>query len=255
MSAKPNLARSQQAVSEMLDRLSEVYEPVAPQVLTDPMDEVFRGIMGRNGPGTENFPALKKVRKVFPTWLDLLNADKAPTPRQIEEAGLSSQKADKLMRALIAIYGETDESSLELLRKVPTNVAIRWMRIYTGLGERLALNVLCYSLGHPTFPVDPAIHRVSERLGLVPNESGINEAPERLRARVSRRDAYRFHVLIKLHGEAICQDPKPKCESCPVTDLCPWFKRGGPVPYLEINKKLKAIADALFSILEAESEK
>ncbi len=38
---------------------------------------------------------------------------------------------------------------------------------------------------------------------------------------VPRDDHYRFHMLLIQHGREICRAPRPRCQVCPMDDVCP----------------------------------
>lgn len=52
-------------------------------------------------------------------------------------------------------------------------------------------------------------------------EAMAEELPEKFEAR------QRAYLLLKRHGQEICKRTKPKCEICPVSGMCPFFKDNG----------------------------
>ncbi len=62
--------------------------------------------------------------------------------------------------------------------------------------------------------------RVSHRLKLsdAPTPEGVEQD---LMARVPERWRTRAHHWLILHGRYVCVARRPKCEVCPVADLCP----------------------------------
>ena len=71
-------------------------------------------------------------------------------------------------------------------------------------------------------PVDTHVHRVSQRLGLVPAKATADQAHALLEELVPPDDVYRVHMLLIRHGREICKAQRPRCPSCPVLQLCPY---------------------------------
>ena len=101
-----------------------------------------------------------------------------------------------------------------------------------GVGPKTAACVLLFSLGKPAFPVDTHVLRVSKRLGLLPTKTtmeqahGIFEAmldsagPGR-KAQWDADDMLALHLGLVRHGRETCAARRPRCEICPLLDLCP----------------------------------
>jgi endonuclease-3 len=90
-----------------------------------------------------------------------------------------------------------------------------------GVGRKTANVVLGNAFGKDEgFVVDTHVGRLSRRMGLT-RETDPVKVERDLNALVPRgRRTIGAHRLI-LHGRAICTARKPKCEICPVLDLCP----------------------------------
>src|SRR5205823_5494436 len=81
--------------------------------------------------------------------------------------------------------------------------------------------VLAFSLERPAIPVDTHVHRVAQRLGWLPPRTSAAAAHDVLDALVSPKLRVTMHVgLIRL-GRQICKPGRPRCEECPLQDLCP----------------------------------
>ena len=90
-----------------------------------------------------------------------------------------------------------------------------------GVGPKTASCVLAFSLGRPALPVDTHVHRVAARLGFFDGKVGAGRAHEIMERAVPPRLRVRMHVgLIRL-GRMICKPGRPRCEDCPLNDLCP----------------------------------
>ncbi|MBI1237992.1 MAG: endonuclease III [Alphaproteobacteria bacterium] len=88
-----------------------------------------------------------------------------------------------------------------------------------GVGRKTANVVLNAAFGEKTIAVDTHLFRVANRTGLAPGKTPI-EVETRLMARVPDAFLQHAHHWLILHGRYTCVARKPKCEICPVADLC-----------------------------------
>jgi endonuclease-3 len=75
-------------------------------------------------------------------------------------------------------------------------------------------------MGRPAFPVDTHVHRVTKRLGLIPDSTSREKAHGLLEELVPESLYYPFHVNVIHHGRTVCVARTPKCEACVLRDVC-----------------------------------
>jgi endonuclease-3 len=68
--------------------------------------------------------------------------------------------------------------------------------------------------------VDTHVRRVTRRLGFT-TENHSDRIEKDLMRLIPRRDWFAFAYVLIDHGRAVCKAPVPRCEACPVNDLCP----------------------------------
>jgi endonuclease-3 len=68
--------------------------------------------------------------------------------------------------------------------------------------------------------VDTHVKRIANRLKLT-TKSDPAKIEQDLMSIVPRKDWTVFPHLLILHGRQVCAARKPKCETCPISDLCP----------------------------------
>ena len=79
---------------------------------------------------------------------------------------------------------------------------------------------MAFAFGRETIQVDTHVHRVATRLGLVP-KTNAERAQRLLEELVPEELKTPMHVgLIRL-GREICKAGRPRCEDCPLFELCP----------------------------------
>ncbi|MBR9989526.1 MAG: endonuclease III [Gemmatimonadetes bacterium] len=90
-----------------------------------------------------------------------------------------------------------------------------------GVGRKTANVVLGNAFGmNEGIAVDTHVRRVSGRLGLTRHTEPEKIEPDLMK--LTPRDEWTdiSHLLI-YHGRAICKAPKPRCEDCMLSDICP----------------------------------
>jgi endonuclease-3 len=100
-----------------------------------------------------------------------------------------------------------------------------------GVGRKTANVVLNTAFGQPTLAVDTHVFRVAHRLDLAHGRTPLEVEMQLLQVVPDRFMRHAHHWLI-LHGRYICQARRPRCDACPVCDLCfsadKWFDCGPP---------------------------
>lgn len=128
----------------------------------------------------------------------------------IKTIGLFRNKAKNviaLSEALVAQHGgevPQDRASLEAL---------------PGVGRKTANVVLNCAFGEPTMAVDTHIFRLANRLSLAPGKTPL-EVEQKLLEVVPQKYLLNAHHWLILHGRYICKAQRPRCEDCPIADLC-----------------------------------
>ena len=129
----------------------------------------------------------------------------------ISSIGLFNTKAKNviaLSRILIEQYGGEVPLDREKLQGLP------------GVGRKTASVVLNELRIEPAIAVDTHVFRVSHRLGLADGKTP-DQVEAQLMAIVPQPYLTRAHHWLILHGRYVCVARRPKCDECPVADLCP----------------------------------
>lgn len=129
----------------------------------------------------------------------------------IASIGLFRSKAKNLAataRILVEQYGGEVPLEREALQSLP------------GVGRKTA-SVVLNELGvEPAIAVDTHVFRVAHRLGLARGKTP-DQVEHELMALIPDPWRTRAHHWLILHGRYTCVARRPKCEECPVADLCP----------------------------------
>lgn len=213
-----------EAIRDLVERLEARYGRPRHIARFDPMEELVSCILSQHTTDANSFPAFTRLRERYPEWQDVVDAGPEGVADAIRNAGLANQKSRSILGCLARIREELGDYSLEPLRKMPTLEARAWLMRLPGVGPKTASIVLCFAMGRETVPVDTHVYRVSRRLGLFDGTVNENQAHDVLLGMVPADLAYRFHTALIQHGRVICRAPTPRCEVCPVADLCRWYR-------------------------------
>ena len=69
--------------------------------------------------------------------------------------------------------------------------------------------------------VDTHVFRISNRMGLASEKKNRDRVERQLMEVIPKKEWTLFSHLLIHHGRAVCKAPTPKCDICPVEQLCP----------------------------------
>lgn len=136
----------------------------------------------------------------------------------IKTIGLYNTKANNILKTceiLIRQFNSKVPNTREALESLP------------GVGRKTANVILNSAFGHHTVAVDTHIFRVANRTGLAKGKTP-NSIEEQLLKIIPESYLKDAHHWLVLHGRYICVARKPKCEQCPISDLCDYYKLSRP---------------------------
>jgi endonuclease-3 len=156
--------------------------------------------------------------KKYRTPEDYLNVAESELADDIRPTGFFNQKAKAIRGAsqrLIEDFSGEVPKSMSELDTLP-GVARKTANIVQGNS---------YPEVHRTDPeagiaVDTHVRRVSQRLGFTTN-SDPDKVERDMMELIPRNDWFPFTYVLIEHGRQVCKAPTPRCEVCPVNDLCP----------------------------------
>lgn len=214
---------SAKMVARILSRLEARYFVPAWFARQDPLDELLSCILSQHTSDVNSWRAFARLREAFPTWEDVLAAPVESVAEAIRCGGLADSKAPRIQAVLRRIQEEHGRITLDSLAAMPDEEARVYLMSLPGVGPKTAAIVLCFALLRPVLPVDTHVFRVAWRLGLIEKKIGEAKAHDALQALIAPELVYRFHVALIMHGRQVCKAPTPRCEDCPLTDLCRYY--------------------------------
>lgn len=162
----------------------------------------------------------KATARLFPvanTPAAILALGEDELKEHIKTIGLFNTKAANLMRTctlLIEQHGGEVPRTREALEALP------------GVGRKTANVILNTAFSQPTMAVDTHIFRVANRTGLAPGKN-VRAVEDTLLKAVPAEFLLHAHHWLILLGRYTCVARKPRCEACPVSDLCEYPDKTG----------------------------
>src|SRR6056297_4043537 len=106
---------------------------------------------------------------------------------------------------------------------IPDNVTD--LQKLPGVGRKSANVIASVIYNKPAMAVDTHVFRVSERIGLTRNARNPLQAEKQLIENIPEELISRAHHWLILHGRYVCTARKPKCDQCPLTNLCLYYQK------------------------------
>lgn len=189
----------------------------------DPVAVLVGTILSQNTNDVNRDRAYDRMRERLPTWEAVRDAPPEDLMAAIRPAGLAPTKGPRIQEALRRITAERGELSLGFVGELPLEEARTWLLDIPGVGPKTAAIVLLFALGKPAFPVDTHVHRVTRRLGLIPERTSREKAHDLLEQLVPQELYYVFHLNVIAHGRAVCHARKPEHERCVLREVCAFY--------------------------------
>jgi len=192
----------------------------------EPLHELISTILSHRTTGKNESEAYRNMWARFGSWEAIRDAPLAELTETLAPSTFPEVKAPYIKGVLTQIIAERGEPSIDFLRDWPTDDALKWLMALPGVGIKTATLVLLFCFAKPVLPVDTHVHRVSQRVGLIGGKVNPTAAHPLLLA-LFPPDAYvlyNFHIANLKHGQQICIWGKPRCEKCPLTDICNWYQ-------------------------------
>ncbi len=210
---------------ELISRLQKAFEINDEEFIAlkasktrNPFEVLVATVLSQNTTDKNSFRALKNLKRIYKiTPEDLSGADVKEIEKAIRPAGLYRQKARVIKELAVSLTNGKLNKILDMDGESARNL----LKSLKGVGPKTADVVLLMTTNYPTFPIDTHVMRVSKRLGLVPEDADYEEARKSLMKFFRPEDYLKAHLLLIKLGRTYCRARKPKCDSCPLSDMCP----------------------------------
>lgn len=210
----------EEKIREINQRLKDYYgEPERPTDQSG-IDYLVETILSQNTNDINRDKAFKQLKERYDSWDQVENADREELIDTIRIAGLGPTKAERIQESLRIVREHEGEYSLEFIDDMSIEEGKKWLTDIPGIGPKTAAIILCFYFRKPVMPVDTHVHRVSQRLGLIPEGTSRKKAHDILEDRVPDELIYEFHRLLIDHGREHCKAQNATCCEGPLADIC-----------------------------------
>ena len=210
------LGRRRERIGAIVERLAEAHADarIALRFRSD-LELLVSVMLSAQTPDTNVNRVTPALFRKYRRPEDYLAVPPEELERDIYATGFFRQKTKAIrgtMRVLLEEFDGEVPNRLEELVRLP------------GVARKTA-NVVASELGHAQgVVVDTHVRRLSQRLGLTRHDDPVKVERD-LQRIVPRPDWARFPHLLIWHGRRICDARRPRCEDCPLEDICPSSRR------------------------------
>jgi endonuclease-3 related protein len=194
-----------------------------------PFAVVAGAILTQNTAWTNVERALGRLRAAEALSVEGIRALPEPELAElVRPAGYFRTKARRL-KAFVAMLDTGYGGDLGRLLALPADELRARLLATWGIGPETADCVVLYAAGPPSFVVDAYTVRIFTRLGITPTRDRYEDWRALFMGALPP-DAPLFneyHALIVAHGHHTCR-PTPRCDACPLADLCPSRRASSP---------------------------
>jgi len=203
----------EQRASEIIRILSETY-PDAKVALrfSNPLEMLVATILSAQCTDEKVNEVTETLFAKYRTCEDYLRVPEDELKLDIKPTGFFNQKATSIREAcrrIVEVYDGKVPDTMEDL------VTLR------GAARKTANIVLGNAYGKVVgIAVDTHVKRVSDRLGFT-QQSDPDKIEQDLMQRIPKERWFDFTYVLIDHGRKVCVARRPKCEICPLNNLCP----------------------------------
>lgn len=208
-------------LSLIVERLKEVY-PEATCALEydgDPWRLLVMGRLSAQCTDARVNLVCRELFRVFPTAGAMANGDLSEIERIVKPCGLYHMKASSIKEAsrmLVEDFGSELPKDMDGLLKLP------------GVGRKIANLILGDVYGLPSVVCDTHCMRICGRFGMYKEDlRDPNKIEKILLELLPYGEGSDFCHRIVNFGRDVCSARSPKCNECPLKDLCEHYLRGG----------------------------
>lgn len=209
-----NKSEKKKRMAEIVERLKEIYPDAicALEYEGDPWRLLVMGRLSAQCTDARVNIVSKELFKKFPTAEALAGADLEEIEDIVKPCGIYKVKAANIKNAsklLVEKYGGVLPDTMEELL------------LFDGVGRKIANLLLGDVFNKSAVVCDTHCIRICGRLGMYPeSEKNPEKIEQILKALIEEKEGSDFCHRIVLFGREICAARSPRCEACPLSNLC-----------------------------------
>lgn len=201
-------------IREVLDKLQILYPNAHCELnFQTPYELLVSTILSAQSTDKRVNIVTKDLFKEYNTPEKMLKLSQEELQEKIKTIGFYRNKSKNILntsRILIEDYNGEVPRIREELMKLP------------GVGRKTANVVLSNAFGKQAIAVDTHVFRVSNRIGLADSKN-VEDTEKDLMKNIPEDEWTQTHHLLIFHGRQTCKARNPKCEICPIKDVCFYY--------------------------------
>ncbi|MBB5323360.1 endonuclease-3 [Anoxybacillus tepidamans] len=203
---------TRQQIRECLDKMGEMFPAAHCELVhRNPFELLIAVVLSAQCTDALVNKVTKQLFEKYKTPEDYVSVPLEELQQDIRSIGLYRNKAkniQKLCAMLIEQYNGQVPNDRDELMKLP------------GVGRKTANVVVSVAFGVPAIAVDTHVERVSKRLGFCRWKDSVLEVEETLMRKIPKEEWSITHHRMIFFGRYHCKAQAPKCDVCPLLDLC-----------------------------------
>ncbi len=220
---------AQEKIEKTHQILTGFYGKLKLEPRREPLRELISTMLSHRTNHANEEKAYFQMLETFGDWEGVLNAPFEALADSLKPAQFPGQKATNIQRVLKIIKehpANKGKVSIDFLEKMETEEALAWLTGLPGVGLKTATLLLLFNYKKPVMPVDTHVFRVSQRVGILGATDTPGKAHNILLEMLPKDpvELYNYHIHLLWHGQKICVWRKPKCEKCPLTEICNYYQ-------------------------------
>lgn len=202
-------------VERLLEVLENKYGAKIEVGKENPFKVLIRTILSQRTRDENTAKASKRLFNQADTPTKILKLSTKKLQKLIKSSGMYRQKAKRIKevsKILLEKYNGKVPKTREELLELP------------GVGAKTADVSLMYGHGIASVAVDVHCERLPKRIGIVDEKASREEVKEEIEDKVPKEKWYLVNRGLVLFGRSICKPRNPKCERCPLNDICEYYQ-------------------------------
>lgn len=191
----------------------------------DPMRELISTMLSHRTTHADEEKAYRLMHERFGSWDGIRDAPVEELTDAIASSRYPEVKAVNIKKVVARIIEEQGAPNIDFLKDMSLEEAMAWLTSLPGVGLKTATLVLLFNFQKPVMPVDTHVHRVTQRVGLIGPKTTAEKAHTILLDMLPKEAEilFNFHMHFLWHGQRVCIWSVPRCENCPLTNICDWY--------------------------------
>ncbi len=202
-------------INKIVELLKQAKQPKSDFVklmdsFNDPYLVLIACILSLRTNDKTTYPATLRMLKLGKTPKYFANCNVKELEKAIYPVGFYTNKAKQIIelsKILVEKYNSKVPKSIDELCK------------FNGVGRKTANLTISRGFNEPAICVDVHVHRIFNRIGYIKTKTP-EETEFALREKLPIKYWIDINTLLVTHGQNICKPIKPKCEECPIKELC-----------------------------------